>query len=95
MKEIMYFCSAEIESDTLLQRKNKILNTLIAGMTAKPTIYIIPYNHLILNDLGGGGICRGIASSATYSIIHRVFSRCQTMAQAEGSVCFLVTLQEN
>ena len=55
-------------------------------MTALPTIYITLYNHLTHNNLGG--TCYGIASSATYSVIHRAFRRCQTMAQAEGSVRF-------
>ena len=62
-------------------------------MTALPTIYITLYNRLILNDLGGGGICYGIASSATYSVIHRAFCRCQTMAQAEGFVHFRQNIQ--
>ena len=44
-------------------------------------------NRLTHSDLGGG-ICYGIASSATYSVIHRAFRRCQTMTSAEGSVRF-------
>ena len=39
-------------------------------------------NHLTHNDLGGG-ICYGIASSATYNITYRAFHRCQTVAPAE------------
>ena len=61
-------------------------------MTALPTIYITLYNHLTHNDLGEG-ICYGIASSSTYNIIHRAFSRCQTMASAEGSVHFRQNIQ--
>ena len=55
-------------------------------MTALPTIYITLYNHLTHNNLGG--TCYGIASSSTYNITYRAFRRCQTMAQAEGSVRF-------
>ena len=54
-------------------------------MTALPTIYITLYDRLTHNDLGGG-ICYGIASSATYNIIHIAFRRCQTRAPAEGYV---------
>ena len=54
-------------------------------MIAMPTIYITRYDRLILNDLGKG-ICYGIASSATYNIIHRAFRRCQSRASAEGYV---------
>ena len=49
------------------------------------------YNPLNYNDLGG--IDFAVTSSFTYR--YRAFRRCQMMAQAEGSVCFLVTLQEN
>ena len=49
-------------------------------------------NRLTLNDLGGG-ICYGIASSATYNIIHRAFRRCQTVAPAEGFVRFRQNIQ--
>ena len=56
-------------------------------MTALLTIYITLYNRLTHNDLGEG-ICYGIASSATYNIIHRNFHRCQTVAPAEGFVRF-------
>ena len=49
-------------------------------------------NHLTHNDLGGGGTCCGIASSTTYNIIYRAFRRCQTRAQAEGSVCLYIPL---
>ena len=49
-------------------------------------------NRLIHNDLGEG-ICCGIASSSTYNIIHRAFSRCQTMASAEGFVRFRLNIQ--
>ena len=55
-------------------------------MTALSTIYITLYNHLTHNNLGG--TCYGIASSSTYNITYRAFRRCQTMAQAEGSVRF-------
>ena len=48
-------------------------------------------NRLTHNDLGG--TCYGIASSATYNIIHRAFRRCQTRAQAEGSVRFRLNIQ--
>ena len=41
-------------------------------------------NRLTHNDLGG--YFYGIASSATYNIIHRAFRRCQSRAPAEGSV---------
>ena len=61
-------------------------------MIVMPTIYITLYNHLTHNDLGEG-ICYGIASSATYSVIHRAFRRCQTMAQAEGFVHFRQNIQ--
>ena len=61
-------------------------------MTALPTIYITRYNHLTHNDLGGGGTCYGIASSAIYNIIHRAFRRCQTSASAEGSVRLYIPL---
>ena len=61
-------------------------------MTALPTIYITLYNHLTHNDLGEG-ICYGIASSATYSVIHRAFRRCQTVAPAEGFVRFRQNIQ--
>ena len=61
-------------------------------MTALPTIYITLYNRLTHNDLGEG-ICYGIASSATYSVIHRAFRRCQTMASAEGFVRFRQNIQ--
>ena len=60
-------------------------------MTALPTIYITLHNRIILNDIGG--ICYGIASSATYSVIHRAFRRCQSMAPAEGSVRFRQNIQ--
>ena len=60
-------------------------------MTALPTIYITLYNHLTHNNLGG--TCYGIASSSTYSVIHRAFCRCQTMAQAEGFVHFRQNIQ--
>ena len=61
-------------------------------MTALPTIYITRYDHLTHNDLGGG-ICYGLASSTTYSVIHRAFRRCQTMASAEGFVRFRQNIQ--
>ena len=50
-------------------------------------------NHKLLsfNDLEGIGFA--VTSSSTYR--YRAFRRCQMMARAEGSVCFLVTLQEN
>ena len=83
----MYLCNADVVSDTLLQNKSIIKEVNNNLMIAMPTIHITPYNHLILNDLRGG-ICCGIASSATYSIMHRAFRRCQTMAQAEGFVRF-------
>ena len=60
-------------------------------MIVMPTIYITLYDRLNLNDLGGA--CYGLASSATYNIIHRAFRRCQTMAQAEGSVRFRQNIQ--
>ena len=50
------------------------------------------YNPLNLRDLGGG-VNFAVTSSFTYR--YRAFRRCQMMARAEGSVCFLVTLQEN
>ena len=53
-------------------------------MIAMPTIYIILYDRLNLNALGGS--CYDIASSAIYNIIHRAFRRCQTKAPAEGFV---------
>ena len=43
-------------------------------------------NPLSLRDLGGGDIGFAVTSSFTYR--YRVFRRCQTMAQAEGSVRF-------
>ena len=43
------------------------------------------YNPLSLRDLGGG-IGFTVTSSFTYR--YRAFRRCQTMAQAEGSVRF-------
>ena len=49
-------------------------------------------NRLIHNDLGEG-ICCGIASSSTYNIIYIAFRRCQTRAQAEGSVRFRQNIQ--
>ena len=52
-------------------------------MTAMPTIHITLHNRIILNDLGKGGICYGIASSSTYNITYRAFHRCQTVAPAE------------
>ena len=61
-------------------------------MTALPTIYITLYNHLTHNDLGEGTYY-GLASSATYSVIHRAFRRCQTMAHAEGFVRFRQNIQ--
>ena len=61
-------------------------------MTALPTIYITLYDRLIHSDLGGG-TCYGIASSATYNITYRAFRRCQTRAQAEGSVRFRQNIQ--
>ena len=45
------------------------------------------YNSLSLKDLGGGGIDFAVTSSFTYR--YRAFRRCQMMAQAEGSVCFI------
>ena len=48
-------------------------------------------NLLTHNDLGGS--CYGIASSAAYSVIHRAFRRCQTMASAEGFVRFRQNIQ--
>ena len=60
-------------------------------MTAKPTIHETGCNSLSLRDLGG--ISFAVTSSFTYR--YRAFRRCQMMARAEGSVCFLVTLQEN
>ena len=54
-------------------------------MTALPTIYITLYNHLTHNNLGGGNYF-AVSSSFTYR--YRAFRRCQTMAQAEGSVRF-------
>ena len=56
-------------------------------MTALPIIYITLYDRLTHNDLGGG-TCYGIASSATYNIIHRNFHWCQTVAPAEDFVRF-------
>ena len=50
-------------------------------------------NHLTHNNLGGGGTCYGIASSATYNIIHRAFRRCQSVAPAEGFVRFRLNIQ--
>ena len=57
-------------------------------MTALPTIYITLYDRIILNDLGKGTYY-GLASSATYNIIHRAFRWCQTKAPAEGFVRFM------
>ena len=61
-------------------------------MTALPTIYITRYDHLTHNDLGGGTCC-GIAFSATYSVIHRAFRRCKTVAPEEGFVRFRQNIQ--
>ena len=63
-------------------------------MTALPTIYITLYNHLTHNDLGEG-ICYGIASSATYSVIHKAFQRCfraslEGFAMSIGSMTMVV-----
>ena len=44
------------------------------------------YNPLSLRVLGGGDTGFAVTSSFTYR--YRVFRRCQTMAQAEGSVRF-------
>ena len=50
-------------------------------------------NHklLSLNDLGGG---IGFAVTSSFIYIYRAFRRCQTMAQAEGSVCLEVSIIE-
>ena len=61
-------------------------------MIVMPTIYIT-HDRLIHNDLGEGIYC-GIASSATYNIIHRAFRRCQTVAPAEGFVRFRQNIQK-
>lgn len=45
---------------------------------------------LNLSDLGGGGFA--VTSSFTYR--YRAFRRCQTMAQAEGSVCLESSINE-
>ena len=50
------------------------------------------YKPLNYNDLGEGV---GFAVTSSFTYRYRAFRRCQMMAQAEGSVCFLVTLQEN
>ena len=42
-------------------------------------------NPLSLRDLGGG---IGFAVTSSFTYRYRVFRRCQTMAQAEGSVRF-------
>lgn len=48
-------------------------------------------NPLSLRDLGGG-IGFAVTSSSTYR--YRAFRRCQTMAQAEGSVCLESSINE-
>ena len=60
-------------------------------MIVMPNIYITLYDRLTHNDLGG--TCYGLASSATYSVIHRALRRCQTVASAEGFVRFRQNLQ--
>ena len=49
-------------------------------------------NPLSLRDLGGD---IGFAVTSSFTYRYRAFRRCKMMARAEGSVCFLVTLQEN
>ena len=50
----------------------------------KPTTstYNSKYNPLSLRDLGGYRLCRNVFFTYRY----KAFRRCQTMAQAEGSV---------
>ena len=50
-------------------------------------------NHklLSLNDLGGG---IGFAVTSSFTYRYRAFRRCQMMAQAEGSVCLEVSINE-
>lgn len=45
-------------------------------------------NPLSLRDLGGG-IGVAVTSSLSYNYAHRAFRRCQSMASAEGSDCFI------
>ena len=49
-------------------------------------------NSLSLRVLGGGGIGFAVTSSFTYR--YRAFRMCQTMAQAEGSVCLESSINE-
>ena len=51
-------------------------------MTAKPTIHETECYPLSLRDLGGYRLCRNVFFTYRY----KAFRRCQTMAQAEGSV---------
>ena len=48
-------------------------------------------NPLSLRDLGGG---IGFAVTSSFAYRYRAFRRCQTMAQAEGSVRLEVSINE-
>ena len=47
------------------------------------------YNPLSLNDLGGG---IGFAVTSSFIYRYRAFRRCQSVAQAEGSVRLCISL---
>ena len=49
------------------------------------------FNPLSLRDLGGG---IGFAVTSSFTYRYRAFRRCQMMAQAEGSVCLEVSINE-
>ncbi len=48
-------------------------------------------NPLNYNDLGGG---IGFAVTSSFTYRYRAFRMCQTMAQAEGSVCLESSINE-
>ena len=60
----------------------------------KPTTstYNSKYNPLSLRDLGGG---IGFAVTSSFTYRYRAFCRCQTMAQAEGFVRYLSSINLN
>ena len=58
-------------------------------MTALPTIYITRYDRLIHSDLGGG---IGFTVTSSFIYRYRAFRRCQSVAQAEGSVRLCISL---
>ena len=49
-------------------------------------------NPLSLRDLGGD---IGFAVTSSFTYRYRAFRRCQTMAQAEGSVCYSSSINLN